>query len=52
MDTMGIISVISLAQSDEHPPTLVCHSNNSVGAAYLALNLPFDETQPGRWGHP
>ncbi|KAK0147365.1 hypothetical protein N1851_013153 [Merluccius polli] len=40
---LGIISVISLNQSDEDPPTLVCLSNNSVGIDRMELNLAFSK---------
>ncbi|KAK0149149.1 Sialoadhesin [Merluccius polli] len=43
IDHLGIISVISLNQSDEDPPTLVCLSNNSVGIDRMELNLAFSK---------
>ncbi|CAL8248280.1 unnamed protein product [Lota lota] len=43
---LGIISVISLPQSDKDPHTVVCLSNNSVGNDRLELNLASCEIQP------
>ncbi|XP_056458093.1 myelin-associated glycoprotein-like [Gadus chalcogrammus] len=43
---LGIMSVISLPQSDKDPPTVMCLSNNSMGDNRLELNLSFSKSEP------
>ncbi|XP_030226838.1 myelin-associated glycoprotein isoform X6 [Gadus morhua] len=42
---LGVMSVISLPQSDKDPPTVMCLSNNS-GDNRLDLNLAFFKSEP------
>ena len=51
-DHQGIMSVISLPQSDEDLPIVMCLSNNSVGDNHLELHLAFCQVEPGRFFHP
>ncbi|CAL8336572.1 unnamed protein product [Gadus morhua 'NCC'] len=43
---LGVMSVISLPQSDKDPPTVMCLSNNSMGDNRLELNLAFSKSEP------
>ena len=49
---LGVMSVISLPQSDKDPPTVMCLSNNSMGDNRLELNFAFSKSEPGRSFHP
>ncbi|CAL8261954.1 unnamed protein product [Boreogadus saida] len=43
---LGVMSVISLPQSDKDPPTVMCLSHNSMGDNRLELNLAFSKSEP------
>ncbi|CAL8239848.1 unnamed protein product, partial [Gadus morhua 'NCC'] len=43
---LGVMSVISLPQSDKDPPTVMCLSNNSMGDNHLELNFAFSKSEP------
>ncbi|XP_059921326.1 myelin-associated glycoprotein-like [Gadus macrocephalus] len=42
---LGVMSVISLPQSDKDPPTVMCLSNNSMGDNRLELNFAFSKSE-------